>query len=136
MKIITLMLVSCFLLSCSDEVETKQQSTLDNNTISASGELVSSDNAVVSPPHARGMWRYKITFMAPEGKLIQKGRPLIGFDGSQLKLKLINKQNELKTAHPDIITNRTFIAIVVCLINNDTCLRRHNHQQFNGCFIL
>ena len=96
------------LIGCSaDKIENKE--LLDSqkfNTIQASGELVSSDNAVISPPQAKGMWRYKITFLAPEGRLIEQGKPLIGFDASQLEQTLSEKQNELQTAEKKLETTR------------------------------
>jgi len=105
---VMLFFLQLILIGCSaDKIENKE--LLDSqkfNTIQASGELVSSDNAVISPPQAKGMWRYKITFLAPEGRLIEQGKPLIGFDASQLEQTLSEKHNELQTAEKKLETTR------------------------------
>ena len=103
-----LLLLLSMLFGCSEsETADKDELTqLPQNTILASGELVSSDNAIISPPQAKGIWRHKITFMAPEGRIIKKGMPLIGFDSSQIEQTLSEKLNELKTAEKKLETNR------------------------------
>ncbi len=97
-----------FLFSCSenDQQQNTARSAPNANVVSANGELVSAETAILSPPQAKGMWRYKITFMAPEGKIIQKGKPILGFDASQLQQKLAEKQNELQTSIKKLETNR------------------------------
>jgi len=104
-----IIMVSVLLIAaCSETNDTGKDSTLtaNLNSIQASGELVSSDNLIISPPHAKGVWRHKITFMAPEGRFIKKGKRLIGFDASQIEQKLKDKQNELKTAQKKLRNNR------------------------------
>lgn len=98
MKIVFNSFLLLFIVACSDQGTSPNITKTKTASISASGELISSDNAIISPPQAKGMWQYKITFMAPEGKMIEKGQPLIGFDTSQLQQRLRDKQNELRRA--------------------------------------
>ena len=108
MRISFLFLSFIVLFSCSEndiKSSVKEESHLQS-IIQASGELVSSDNAIISPPQAKGVWRHKITFMAPEGRMIKKDMPLIGFDSSQIEQKLRDKQNELQTAEKKLETSR------------------------------
>ncbi len=107
MRVSFLLLSLIVVFSCSDndiDNSTKKESSVQT-TIQASGELVSSDNAIISPPQAKGIWRHKITFMAPEGRMIKEGKPLIGFDSSQIEQTLRDKKNELLTAEKKLETS-------------------------------
>ncbi len=87
------------LYSCTDnttDLESRKSVALISN-IQASGEIISANNIIISPPQVKRMWRYKITWMAPEGRIIKKGKRLISFDNSQLKQTLKSKQNQLQT---------------------------------------
>ena len=108
MRIIYLLVSVTFLLSCSENQTSTSVKEVRStqNIIQASGELVSSDNAIISPPYAKGVWRHKITFMAPEGRMIKKDMPLIGFDSSQIEQTLRDKKNELQTAEKKLETSR------------------------------
>ncbi len=63
MKRLILIVFCTVLLSCSDDAPSVLKSKNVDSTINASGELISSDNAIISPPQAKGMWQHKITFM-------------------------------------------------------------------------
>ncbi len=82
MRVSFLLLSLIVIFSCSDndiDNSTEKESSVQS-TIQASGELVSSDNTIISTPQAKGIWRHKITFMAPEGRMIKEGKHLIVFD--------------------------------------------------------
>ncbi|TQV89169.1 HlyD family secretion protein [Aliikangiella coralliicola] len=98
---ITLLVGALLLVSGCEQ----QDSSINSQTqlkvsgiVEANGELASSDTAVVSPPAVRNQWRYKITFLAAEGSQVNKGKPIVSFDVSELNQKLSMKKSELKTA--------------------------------------
>ena len=52
--------------------------------VKASGELASSDSLSVGPPIVTRQWDFTVTSLAPEGKPIEAGQPLVRFDPRQL----------------------------------------------------
>ena len=52
--------------------------------VKASGELASSDSLSVGPPIVMRQWDFTVTSLAPEGKPIAAGQPLVGLDPRQL----------------------------------------------------
>lgn len=52
--------------------------------VKASGQLASSDSLSVGPPIVSRQWDFTVTSLAPEGKPIAAGQPLVGFDPRQL----------------------------------------------------
>lgn len=60
----------------------------------ASGEIRSTQPVNISPPAIPDQWRFTITDMAPEGKAIQAGAPVIEFDTkvSRDRLQLLRSQ--------------------------------------------
>ncbi len=57
-------------------------------TVPLSGELEAEDSAQLGPPQIRGVWNFKLTFMAPEGGTVEAGQPVLGFDDSELRREL------------------------------------------------
>lgn len=88
------------LSACKQEENNSVESQKVNKSVivEASGELASSETAVVGPPVVKGQWQYKITFLSNEGAQVKKGQPIVGFDASQLNQNLSVKKSELKTA--------------------------------------
>ncbi len=84
---IILLLLMFNLSSCSENASDHEteKSVISINTVQASGEIISANNVHISPPQIKRMWRFKITQMAPEGRVIKKGKTRISFDDSQLK---------------------------------------------------
>jgi len=100
-----LVLGALSLLSACEQA--KQNSSKTNvadkpAVVEASGELSSSETAIVGPPVVKGQWQYKITFLSNEGAHVKKGQPVVGFDASQLNQKLSVKKSELKTARKNL----------------------------------
>ncbi len=101
MRLLFFNLLTLLLLAgCQADVEKPSTSSnIEANTVvEASGELASSQTALISPPTVKNFWRYKITFLVPEGQKVKKGQPIIGFDTSQLSQNLSVKKSELNTA--------------------------------------
>jgi HlyD family secretion protein len=88
------------LASCGSEVtdESVSSTKVKISVVDANGELASSDSAVIGPPVIKSMWQYKITFLAPEGKEVKPGQPVVGFDPSELRQTLSIKSSQLRTA--------------------------------------
>ncbi len=63
--------------------------------IAASGELRSANAVSIGPPQIRRMWRFTVSRMAPEGKAIDKGAPIVSFDTRSLDEKLELRRSEL-----------------------------------------
>ena len=71
-------------------------------TVEVEGLLQAVESESVGPPQVADVWDYKISFMAPEGSVITKGDPLLGFDTSSLVQQLEDKQNEAAAARKEI----------------------------------
>ena len=99
----TLLFFILTLVSCSSENTENIQNVSSSAkgkifVVDANGELASSDSAVISPPSVKSMWQYKITFLAPEGKEVKLGQPVVRFDPSKLRQTLSIKSSQLRTA--------------------------------------
>jgi HlyD family secretion protein len=68
-----------------------------NTRIHATGQLQSAASFYIGCPSVQSMWQYTISFMAPEGKPVKTGDPILTFDSRELAQKLQVKQAELDT---------------------------------------
>lgn len=57
-------------------------------TTEASGALESIETESIGPPAIPDIWEYKISFLAPEGKEVRAGEPVVGFDTAELERRL------------------------------------------------
>lgn len=57
-------------------------------TTEASGALESVETESIGPPAIPDTWEYKISFLAPEGKEVHAGEPVVGFDTAELERRL------------------------------------------------
>ncbi len=64
--------------------------------VQATGEVYARSSAAVMPPQIKGIWQLKVTRMATDGQLVNKGDPIVSFDGGDLMKKLTAKQSELQ----------------------------------------
>ncbi len=67
-----------------------------------SGVLKADDSDRLGPPQVPRVWRYKISMMAPEGQVVKKGAPVLGFDASDIQRELDSKLAESGTAASQI----------------------------------
>ncbi len=108
---ISLCLASSLLVSCSDSdaLDNETANKIEKTVFEASGVLESLDNAFIGPPIVKGMWQFKVTYLAPEGKLVKKDDIILRFDDSQLNQKLMIKKSELdkakKSLENEVLTN-------------------------------
>lgn len=70
--------------------------------VHAVGRLKSSNSVFIGCPLVRRMWNYTISFMAPEGKQVKKGMPILAFDAKDLQEKLMVKSSELETSRKEL----------------------------------
>ena len=67
-------------------------------TAEVTGTLRAVVSEAVGPPQVPDVWDFKIAMMAPEGKDVKAGTPVLGFDTSELERKLLEKQAEGESA--------------------------------------
>ncbi|MCB1051189.1 MAG: HlyD family efflux transporter periplasmic adaptor subunit [Acidobacteria bacterium] len=70
--------------------------------IEASGSLQSGQATSLGCPGIPRTWRYTISFMADEGKEIQAGQPILGFDAKELNERLAVSSADLATARKEL----------------------------------
>lgn len=66
--------------------------------VHATGQLQSAASFFVGCPSVERVWQYTISFMAPEGKAVQEGDMILGFDAREIMQRLQVKQSDLDTA--------------------------------------
>jgi HlyD family secretion protein len=75
------------------------------------GALEAVDSDRFGPPQIMDVWDFKISMMAPEGAEVKKGRPVLGFDTSDLQRRLDNKSAESDEALKQIEKKRADLAL-------------------------
>ena len=79
--------------------------------VEVTGTLAALDSGSFGPPQINDMWDFKISMMAPEGSEIAKGRPVLGFDASELQKKLDEKSAEAEQARKEIEKQRADLTL-------------------------
>jgi HlyD family secretion protein len=80
-------------------------------TVEVTGTLAAVNSDPVGPPQVPDVWDFKISMMAPEGKDVKAGQPVLGFDTSELERKLQEKQAESESAAKRIEKKEKDVAI-------------------------
>jgi multidrug efflux pump subunit AcrA (membrane-fusion protein) len=75
------------------------------------GTLSSVRSDSLGPPPLPDVWNFKISMLAPEGAEVQKGRPVMGFDTSELQRLLDQKSAEADEARKQIEKERNDLAL-------------------------
>lgn len=70
--------------------------------VETKGVLEAVNTSIIGPPLIPNIHRFKISMMAPEGKEVKKGTPVLGFDTSELQQKLQNRMTEVDSARKKI----------------------------------
>lgn len=70
--------------------------------IHATGQLQSAASFYVGCPSVERVWQYTISFLAPEGKPVREGDPILAFDSRELMQRLQLKQSELDTGMKEL----------------------------------
>ena len=66
--------------------------------VEVTGALAAVGSDAIGPPPVGDVWDFKISMMAPEGKDVKLGEPVLGFDTSELERKLLEKTAESESA--------------------------------------
>jgi len=74
--------------------------------VEVTGVLEAVDSTDVKPPPLPGVWNFKIANLAPEGKEVAPGEPVIGFDASDQVRQLEDMQNEAEAARKKLAKKR------------------------------
>ena len=81
---------------CSSDTD---QSTTTNaasrDIVRVTGEIESASSAFFGPPSVPSIGQYTISFMAPEGRVVKAGAPILKFDPQELMTQLRDKSNAL-----------------------------------------
>jgi multidrug resistance efflux pump len=75
------------------------------------GTLEAVDSDRFGPPQIMDVWDFKISMMAPEGAEVKKGRPVLGFDTTELQRRLETKSAESDEALKQIEKRRADLAL-------------------------
>lgn len=79
--------------------------------LEVTGTLAALGSDLLGPPQVSDVWDFKISMMAPEGIDVKKGRPVLGFDTSDLQRRLDEKQAESDEAKKQIEKKRADLAL-------------------------
>ncbi len=80
-------------------------------TVGLKGELAALDAEAIGPVKLPEVWDYRIAFLAPEGALVKKGQPVLGFDTTSLKQQLEEKKAEAESAAKEIERRKRSLAL-------------------------
>ncbi len=75
-------------------------------TTEAVGQLESVEREALGPPPVEGQWEYKISFLAPEGKEVAAGEPVVGFDSTDLERRLVEQKTRAERAGEQLAKTR------------------------------
>lgn len=75
------------------------------------GTLQAVQSTQLGPPQLSDIWDYKISFMAPEGKTVQAGEPVLGFDTSELESRLQERVAARDSAEKELEKRSTDLEI-------------------------
>jgi hypothetical protein len=79
--------------------------------VEVTGELRAEESTNVGPPPIQEVWDFKIAFMAPEGKEVQAGEPILGFDTTSLNNELQQDEVERDSAAKTLEKRQTDLEI-------------------------
>jgi multidrug resistance efflux pump len=85
-------------LVCACSLEPGENDDFDKpeaNIVKVTGEIESANSAYFGPPSVPNIWQYTISFMAPEGRVVKPGTPILKFDPQELMTRLRDKSNAL-----------------------------------------
>lgn len=102
---LTLLSVS-MLTACNNAPVTSVEMGVLDQSIEASGELVSADTISLMPPVIRRVWQYQVQQLAPEGAEVKRGDLVAQLDTSELTQRLLVKTAKLEATLQDIETSK------------------------------
>ncbi|HEX9164207.1 MAG TPA: efflux RND transporter periplasmic adaptor subunit [Thermoanaerobaculia bacterium] len=79
--------------------------------VDVTGTLASVETDSFGPPQLPDVWDFKISMMSAEGADVKKGTPVLGFDTTELRRRLDEKQAESDEALKEIEKKRADLAL-------------------------
>src|SRR3954449_7934744 len=79
--------------------------------IDITGTLAAVDSGGFGPPQVNDLWEYKVSMIAPEGTDVKVGRPVLGFDTTELQKRLDEKSAESEQSRKEIEKARADLAL-------------------------
>jgi HlyD family secretion protein len=79
--------------------------------IEVSGTLAAVNSNILGPPQVSNVWEFKIAMLAPEGLDVKKGRPVLGFDTSDLQRRLDQYRALAEQSRKEIEKKRADLAL-------------------------
>jgi len=70
--------------------------------VEVTGTLRAAQSVFLTPPALAEVWNFKIAHLAPEGEVVQAGRPVIWFDTSELDQQLLQARAEAASAATEL----------------------------------
>ncbi len=102
-----LVITALLLTACSPEQsETVSVTKNKADVVRVTGEIESADSVYFGPPTVPNVWQYTISFMAPEGRIVEAGAPILKFDPQELITRLRDKRNALNEKHKQLDKQR------------------------------
>ncbi len=92
-----------------ETVRVRRGELLDEVPLRGTLKAVESDR--LGPPQVPRVWQYKIGMMVPEGTVVKKGTPVLGFDTSDLVRELDAKRAESDKARTELVKQRAQMAV-------------------------
>ena len=75
------------------------------------GVLASLSSESLGPPPLPDVWDFKISMLAPEGAVVKRGQPVVGFDTSELQRRVVEKSAEADQARKQIEMERADLSL-------------------------
>jgi len=79
--------------------------------VEVSGLLAAVETDSLGPPQLPDVWDFKISMLAPEGIEVKRGRPVLGFDTTELQRKLDENRAVAEQARKQIEKKRADVAL-------------------------
>jgi len=97
-------IVAVLLGGCSpDRDEATLEKLESEELVRVTGEIESASSAFFGPPAVPNIWQYTISFMAPEGRKVKAGMPILKFDPQELMTQLRDKSNALNEKQKQLV---------------------------------
>lgn len=91
-----ILIITGLAVGCStDSEENVAGSAGSMNLVRVTGEIESANSTFFGPPSLPNVWQYTIAYMAPEGRVVKPGTPILKFDPQELLTQLRDKSNSL-----------------------------------------
>lgn len=87
---------------CSDRAPDTADAPVGTPVVRVTGELQSGNSRFYGPPTIQNIWNYTIAFMAPDGEIVEAGKPILRFDAQELMSKLREKNNALNEKQKEL----------------------------------